>query len=226
MANTPGIVNMAIEPTTVASMSRDLAGVAKDIQQIDPALSRNLSVAASNLFCSNGFGQCFINPFALGQSVCALDYLVGKSISDANISRENDMWSCIHPKIVQSSKKLFVDGHYAQAAVDAFIEFNDQAKSRYKEVNPGARDVPDGRDLMNKLLSPKRPMLLAQCDVQGSERDYQEGLHQMASGAMAALRNPKSHSNEEELTKEEAMRRLMFASLLMYKLDECSSSEL
>ena len=48
----------------------------------------------------------------------------------------------------------------------------------------------------------------------------------MTSGAMVALRNPKSHSNEEELTKEEAMRRLMFASPLKYRLDECSSNEL
>jgi hypothetical protein len=39
---------------------------------------------------------------------------------------------------------------------------------------------------------------------------------------MSALRNPKSHSNDERatVTKEEAMRRLMFASLLMYKIDD------
>lgn len=70
------------------------------------------------------------------------------------------------------------------------------------------------------------PRLQTYGTARGSERDYQEGLHQMASGAMVALRNPKSHSNEEELTKEEAMRRLMFASPLMYRLDECSSNEL
>lgn len=37
---------------------------------------------------------------------------------------------------------------------------------------------------------------------------------------MSALRNPKAHSNDEVLTAEEALRRLMFASMLMYKLDE------
>jgi hypothetical protein len=37
---------------------------------------------------------------------------------------------------------------------------------------------------------------------------------------MSALRNPKSHSNEEVLTADEAMRRLMFASMLMYQLDD------
>jgi hypothetical protein len=42
----------------------------------------------------------------------------------------------------------------------------------------------------------------------------------MTAGAMSALRNPKAHSNDEILTKGEAIRRLMFASMLMCKLDE------
>ena len=48
----------------------------------------------------------------------------------------------------------------------------------------------------------------------------QQGFHFMTAGAMSALRNPKAHSNDEVLTAEEALRRLMFASMLMYKLDE------
>lgn len=39
---------------------------------------------------------------------------------------------------------------------------------------------------------------------------------------MSALRNPQSHSNDEQatITKKESMRRLMLASLLMYKIDD------
>ena len=37
---------------------------------------------------------------------------------------------------------------------------------------------------------------------------------------MSALRNPKAHTNTIVVTKEECMRRLMFASMLMYKIDE------
>ncbi len=48
----------------------------------------------------------------------------------------------------------------------------------------------------------------------------------MAAGAMAALRNPKSHSNEVTLTAEEAMRRLMFAGMLMYQLEEASPTNI
>ena len=42
----------------------------------------------------------------------------------------------------------------------------------------------------------------------------------MFAGAMSALRNPKAHSNEEIISAEEALRRLMFASTLMFALDE------
>ena len=38
-------------------------------------------------------------------------------------------------------------------------------------------------------------------------------------GSMLALRNPKAHENIG-LDKDEAFRRLMFASMLMYKIDE------
>ena len=36
---------------------------------------------------------------------------------------------------------------------------------------------------------------------------------------MAALRNPKSHENIE-LEKDDSMRRMIFASMLMFKIDE------
>lgn len=39
-------------------------------------------------------------------------------------------------------------------------------------------------------------------------------------GAMSVFRNLKAHSNDEELSAEETMRHLMFASMLMYKIDE------
>ena len=41
----------------------------------------------------------------------------------------------------------------------------------------------------------------------------------MLQGAMSALRNPKAHSNIS-LSKDDAMRRIMYASMLMYKIDE------
>ena len=42
----------------------------------------------------------------------------------------------------------------------------------------------------------------------------------MLQGAISALRNPPCHDKKEIITKEEAMRRLMFASTIMYMIDE------
>lgn len=36
---------------------------------------------------------------------------------------------------------------------------------------------------------------------------------------MSALRNPKAHANIK-ITQDNAMHRIMFASMLMYKIDE------
>ena len=46
-----------------------------------------------------------------------------------------------------------------------------------------------------------------------------KGYMQMFVGAISALRNPKAHENIR-LDREECKKRLVFASMLMDKLDE------
>lgn len=219
-ASKPAICTTPIDAVLAMETRETVAGVAKDIARSDPAMSQELLRANERLFRTNRLGQAFVNPIALGQVIFALD-CVSSNVDRVEESRGGNgfSWTCIHPSIIKSSKQLYDDGHYAEAAVNAFIELNDRAKSLYKAANPNADDVPDGRDLMNKLLSPGKPIFEVRCAVQDSAKDFREGIHMMAAGAMAALRNPKSHSNEEMLTPEESMRRLMFASLLMYQLD-------
>ena len=144
-----------------------------------------------------------------------MEYLEAKAQND-----EGELWTFIHPSIQKSSKKLYEDGHFANAAEDAFIEFNSRAKDLYQRLLPSTTSVPDGSDLMHKLFG-TNPALCEVADTSTkSGSDYQQGFHFLATGAMLALRNPKAHSNSESLSAEEAMRRLMFASMLMYKLDE------
>lgn len=54
-------------------------------------------------------------------------------------------------------------------------------------------------------------------------RDIHTGTRFMFAGAMAALRNPKSHENIA-IAKDDAMRRLIFASMLMFRLDEIAAT--
>lgn len=117
------------------------------------------------------------------------------------------------------SQNLFEDGHYANAAEDAFVEINDRVKKLFMKVNPTAPKVPDGYTAMNMVFSDNAP-LLEFCDRSTETgSNIQKGYMQMLAGAMSALRNPKAHANIT-ITKDDAMRRLMFASMLMYKIDE------
>lgn len=223
IAATPNVLSMQFTAVDVAGIREGIIAIANECRADDPQIARQLLAAKDTLFAANQFGQTFINPYAIGKILFGLDYLSAKGQGQpAEKPTATDLWSYIHPLIQKSSKKLFEDGHFANAAEDAFIEFNSRAKGIYKKLVPDAESIPDGTDLMHKLFSGK-PLLCPVCDISTESGDnFQQGFHFMAAGAMAALRNPKAHSNDEALAAKEAMRRLMFASMLMYKLDEAS----
>lgn len=125
----------------------------------------------------------------------------------------------MHNRIIASSKKLFIDGHYANAAEDAFVEINDRVKTLFAILKPGEK-IPDGDAAMTTTFSTNKPVLKI-CDLTTDTGfNTQKGFMQMLSGSMSALRKPKAHTNSIVITKDECTRRLMFASMLMYKIDE------
>ncbi len=72
---------------------------------------------------------------------------------------------------------------------------------------------------MNRIFADKNPVLVAGDMTTETGKDIQTGTRFMFAGAMAALRNPKSHENIS-LERDECMRRLIYASMLMFKIDE------
>ena len=130
---------------------------------------------------------------------------------------KNNVWCFIHPRIVETSKTLFENGHFANASQDAFVEINSRLKKIHRILVPNDT-ARDGQDLANYLFTAKNPLLQI-CDITDQTgKDTQQGLQFLFSGAIAAFRNPKAHENIK-IDAEEAMRRLMFASLLMCKID-------
>ena len=92
-------------------------------------------------------------------------------------------------------------------------------KKIYKAHHSDAVEIPDGQTLMNKVFADKDPVLKV-CDLSDETgKNMQAGTCFMLAGAMAALRNPKAHANIS-LERNDAMRRIMVASLLMYKIDD------
>lgn len=122
----------------------------------------------------------------------------------------------IHPLIANKCEKKFFDGHYADAVESAFKEINTRCKNIYKSKTGVEKD---GKDLMNTIFSPNNPVLQFESMDSQSGIDVQQGYMQIFAGSILGIRNPKAHENQD-LTKEAAYKRLIFASLLMDKIDE------
>lgn len=210
LANNPNCMTFPIAPSDIQNIKNGLIKISHDIERKFPYFSQELFEMKDYMFV--GYGT--INPIVFGQVIEIL-----KSLQQADNIKGAGVWELVHPKIVVVSKKLFENGHYANAAEDAFIEINDRVKKLFVKVNPTAFKVPDGHAAMNTVFSDNDP-LVEFCDRSTETgSNIQKGYMQMLAGAMSALRNPKAHANIT-ITKDDAMRRLMFASMLMYKIDE------
>ena len=92
----------------------------------------------------------------------------------------------LHPEIERASGKLYRDCHYASAIEDAVKALNDLVRLRSGQSL-------DGTNLMETVFSPGRPILKFNDLTDQSDRDEQKGFMMMFSGAVAGLRNPRSH---------------------------------
>lgn len=194
----------------ITLIRNEISSISNDISKNYPHFSSELFRLKDMLFINYGH----LNPPIYGQIIAIL-----KSIDYDNNHPQTDIWNTIHPRIIKSSKTLYIDGHYANAAEDAFIEINDRVKKLYKIKKPSDTIIPDGCDAMNKVFGDNP--LVEFCDRStDTGQNIHKGTRFLLNGAMSALRNPKAHSNNIVISKEECMRRLMFASMLMYKIDE------
>lgn len=195
--------------TNISRIKNDMIEISYDIKKDFPFFSEKLFLLKDNLLCIHNN----INYLVWGEIIAILQALL-------NLGKTNnyDIWGLIHPRIKSVSKKLFEDGHYANAAEDAFVEINDRVKKLFRIVNPNQK-VPDGHTAMNTVFSDNNPLVEFCNRSTETGSNIQKGYMQMLAGAMSALRNPKAHANIT-ISEDDAMRRLIFASMLMYKIDE------
>jgi uncharacterized protein (TIGR02391 family) len=118
-----------------------------------------------------------------------------------------------HSEIELVSGGLYRDGHYKQAALEAFIRVIDQVK----KVS-GISD--DGDSLMNRALGSDRqtPVIQFNSLATEEERDEQRGVMFLFKG-IVGLRNSKAHSNRLFNDPLRAHDYLALASLLMRLLE-------
>lgn len=193
IANTPNVLNMQFTAVDVAGIRESTIAIANECKANDPQIARQLLAAKDILFGTNQFGQTFINPYAIGEILFGLDYLSAKGQEpSAEEQTTAEIWSYIHPLIQKSSKKLFEDGHFANAAEDAFIEINARVKSLFSIVNPGSK-VPDGDTAMTTVFSTNNP-LIEFCD-RSTETGYNKQKGYMQN-LKVILTSENAFSNE------------------------------
>lgn len=209
IANDPNSQLQPFHQKSIIDTKNSLSLLSFDLQKEYSHHSSELFRLKDSLFYSNGV----INLFILGEVIAIL------RIVNAEMTKQTvGFWNLIHPKILAVSKQLFIEGHNSEAVEDAFKEINSRTKAIFKQKRP-SEQVPDGQQLMTTVFSEKNPIVQF-CEMDSeSGRNTQRGFMLMFAGSIAALRNPKAHENID-ISSEDAMRQLSFASMLMYKLDE------
>jgi uncharacterized protein (TIGR02391 family) len=118
----------------------------------------------------------------------------------------------IHPRIEKVSKKLFDDGHYAQATFEAY-------KLLDNEVQHVAKSTDSGTALMQRVFSGKPPVIRLTKLSNKSEEDEQDGYRFLVAGSMLAIRNPRGHTVNMPDSPSDCLDHLSLASLLFRRLE-------
>jgi uncharacterized protein (TIGR02391 family) len=135
--------------------------------------------------------------------------------STSIIERANDVFDAMqfHPKVIECSRSLFIDGHYTDAIFRAFTAISNYVKDRTD------LDI-DGKALMSRVFNEEQPILQLNNLQKTSDRDEQEGFKFLYMGATIGIRNPKAHENVEQTNPYRALEYLGLASLLIQKAEE------
>jgi uncharacterized protein (TIGR02391 family) len=123
----------------------------------------------------------------------------------------------IHPKLPTKTKKLFDDGHYAEATFEAF-KFIDRLIARFSSVTKS------GEGLMMAAFGGDSPKIQLTPMKEATEIDEQRGYQFMFAGSVGAIRNPRGHEAGLSDDIDTCLDHLTFASILLRRLEEAGFS--
>src|SRR6266404_4651481 len=118
----------------------------------------------------------------------------------------------IHAELPAEVRRLFDDGHYAQATFEA-LKFLDE------EVQRISLDTDYGKSLMMRVFGGTPPRLPLNPGMTASEQSEQEGYKFIFAGAMAGIRNPRGHKTGIVDDPDTCLDHLSLTSMLLRKLE-------
>jgi len=123
----------------------------------------------------------------------------------------------LHPRVRDIAWKLFKEGNYLHAVLEAAKAFEEHLK-RITGIEQTCRS------LVQQSFSVKSPHIKFNGLKTQSEKDEQEGLKLIAEGICAAFRNPKGHepmdSPQVQIDAIEALDQLVIISYLFRRIDK------
>lgn len=131
----------------------------------------------------------------------------------SELEYSNEIFDLLHPIINKSSYHHFLNGHYRDAVLNAFIAVFDLLRQRTN------LDL-DGAKLAQTTYAPNAPLLIVSTLQTESGKSEQVGFMNLLIGAYSSIRNPKAHSLEESPNRLVAAQNLILASLLIRRIEE------
>ena len=119
----------------------------------------------------------------------------------------------LHPRILDVSRDLFLDGYHWEAVFTAA-----KALVNYVKERSGRHDL-DGAPLVRAVFSKNGPVLAFNDLTDQTDLDEQEGMMHLFEGAVLGIRNPGGHSFPEG-PEQRAVEYISLLSLLAYRVQE------
>jgi uncharacterized protein (TIGR02391 family) len=119
----------------------------------------------------------------------------------------------LHPRILDVSRDLFLDGHPWEAVFAAA-----KALVNYIKERSACHDL-DGAPLARTVFSKNNPILAFNDLSDQTKQDEQEGMMHLFEGAILGIRNPGGHSFPEG-PEQRAVEYISLLSLLAYRVQE------
>jgi uncharacterized protein (TIGR02391 family) len=119
----------------------------------------------------------------------------------------------VHPDLPPKVKRLFDDGHYAEATYHAF-------KYLDKKVSTLSTIGKSGFQLMMDAFGGAAPKIKLTAMASMSEKDEQAGYQFIFAGGMQGIRNPRGHEYTVVDSIDTCLDHLSFVSMLLRRLEQ------